>query len=146
MQFWRHFLWRVPKPDNSYGGVEKKTGNLGGRWILCIDDASQHWKYRGGCNSMQWRFFLDHLPRHLHWKHLIQTDSILGSSTLYFDQSFMSLLFCCFFLHEFNLIIYNKQVWFSIFWIWCCSKTVSIVCQMRQMCQCKGGDLIIFHW
>ena len=28
MQFWRHILRRVPKPDNSYGGKGKKRAIL----------------------------------------------------------------------------------------------------------------------
>ena len=65
MQFWRHFLWRVPKPDNSYGGMRKNRQswwpmNSMHRWCK---PAPKIWELR--CNSMQWRFFLHHLPCHL---------------------------------------------------------------------------------
>ena len=118
-KYWQRWGVQCNFDGTFYGGYRSLTTVMGGwrkkRAILVADEfyasmMQASIENLGGCNSMQWRFFLDHLPRHLHWKHLIQTDSILGSNTLYFDQSFMSLLFCCFFLHEFNLIIYNKQV------------------------------------
>ena len=58
MQFWRHILRRVPKPDNSYGGREKNGQswwpmNSMHRWCKPVPKI---WELR--CNSMQWRFFL----------------------------------------------------------------------------------------
>ena len=119
-------------------GEGKKTGNLGGRWILCIDDANQHWKsWRLQFNVMEILPRPSSAPPPLETFDSNRLNPGIQHKPLYFDQCFTSLVFC-YLLNEFNFIIYYGKVWFSIFCIWCCSKTVSIVSDASDVSMQRG--------